>query len=308
MLFLSVNIFLNIFEYFWEIRLKMLPNKSNKDWTTKGIQGYVMLMLEYLRLSPTYELARKVKKGKLTAAEKRQLPNDFDLVLKTFDEFGDVSSISFADWWSSRGFPLFGSDYTKPQVRQIGRIDKEEEYEIGFSKALEQYFNTFRKHEGNGPGLILTIPLGMPKRAILKEVSNLINKAGVAVPIKAQKAKRSLTAKRLRSAPLIIGINLLWAKAQHPDWANWRLGVRAKVSPKNAQGLDISTAKTTAKTADQRINMTVLTSRALKKAQYIAENAARGRFPDSKPIPLPEFDYEDIYKRMRIARPKLKKT
>jgi hypothetical protein len=53
--------------------------------------------------------------------------------------------------------------------------------------------------------------------------------------------------------------------------------------------------------------MNILTSRALKKAHYISENAARGRFPDSKPIVLPEFNYEDIYRRMRIARPTLKK-
>jgi hypothetical protein len=286
----------------------MLPNKSMKDWATKGIQGYVMLMLEYLRLSPTYELARKARMGKLNAAEKKQLPADFDLVLKTYDEYGDVSTIKFADWWAHRGIHLYGSEYIKPQVRQIGRIEKDEEYEIGFSKALEQYFKTFRKHEGNGPGLILAIPLGMTKKAILKEVSNMINKAGVAVPPKAQKAKRSLTAKRLRSPPLFIGLNLLWTKAQNPDWTNWRLGVVANVSPTNAVGLDIHAKKAGAKTVDQRNNMTVLTSRALKKAQYIAENAARGRFPDPKPIPLPEFDYEDIYRRMRIARPKLKKT
>jgi len=284
----------------------MLPNKSMKDWGTKGIQGYVMLMLEYLRLSPSYELARKARMGKLTAAEKKQLPTDFDLVLKTYDEYGDISTIKFADWWVQTGMGLYGSDYIKPQVRQIGRIEKDEEYEIGFSKALEHYFKSFRKHEGNGPGLILAVPLGMTKKAILKEVSNMINKAGVVVPPKAQKAKRSLTAKRLRSAPLFIGLHLLWAKAQHPDWANWRLGVAAKVSPTNTVGLDINTAKATAKTADQRINLTVLTSRALKKAQLISENAARGRFPDSKAIPLPEYDYVDIYRRMRIARPKLK--
>lgn len=286
----------------------MLPNKSMKDWGTKGIQGYVKLMLEYLRLSPSYELARKARMGKLTAAEKKHLPADFDLVLKTYDEYGDISTIQFADWWVQTGMGLYGSDYIKPQVRQIGRIEKDEEYEIGFNKALEQYFKTFRKHEGNGPGLILAVPLGMTKKVILKEVSNMINKAGVVVPPKAQKAKRSLTAKRLRSAPLIIGLHLLWAKAQHPDWANWRLGVRAKVSPTNTVGLDINAVKTTAKTADQRINLTVLTSRALKKAQLISENAARGRFPDSKAIPLPDYDYADIYRRMRIARPKLKKA
>jgi len=284
----------------------MLPNKSMKDWATKGIQGYVMLMLEYLRLSPSYELARKARAGKLTATQKRLLPDDFDLVLKTFDEYGDVSKISFADWWAKTGINLYGTEYIKPQVRQLAYIEKNEEYELGFAKSLEQYFKTQRKHEGSGRALILAVPLGIPKRTILKEVSKLINKAGVKVPPKSQKAKRSLTAKRLRSAPLFIGLNLLWLKAQNPDWANWKMGVAANVSPKNADGLDINAKKASAKTADQRINMTVLTSRALKKAQYIAENAARGRFPDSKPINLPDFDYADIYRRMRIARPKLR--
>lgn len=286
----------------------MLPNKSMKDWATKGIQGYVMLMFEYLRLSPSYELARQARIGKLTAAQKRTLPDDFDLVLKTYDDYGDVSSISFANWWATKGINLYGTEYIKPQVRQIANIEKSEEYEPGFSKALEQYFKSFRKHEGSGRALILAIPLGMPKQEILKEVTRMINKTGVTAPPKAQKAKRSLTAKRLRSAPLFIGLNLLWTKAQNPEWVNWRLGIAAKVSPTNAVGLDLNTKKASAKTVDQRNNMTVLTSRALKKAQYIAENAARGRFPDPKPIALPEFNYIDIYRRMRIARPKLKKA
>lgn len=285
----------------------MLPNKSMKDWATKGIQGYVMLMFEYLRLSPSYELARKARMGKLTTAQKSTLPSDFDLVLKTYDEYGDLSRVSFADWWAITGINLYGSEFIKPQVRQIANIEKSEEYEPGFAKALEQYFKGFRKHEGSGRALILAIPLGMPKRAILKEVTGMINKTGVTAPPKAQKAKRSLTAKRLRSAPLFIGLNLLWAKAQNPDWVNWRLGVAAKVSPTNAAGLDLNAKKASAKTVDQRNNMTVLTSRALKKAQYIAENAARGRFPEPKPIALPEFNYADIYRRMQIAKPKLKK-
>ncbi|MBT8560963.1 hypothetical protein G6717_00010 [Polynucleobacter paneuropaeus] len=283
----------------------MLPNKSMKDWATKGIQGYVMLMFEYLRLSPSYELARKARMGKLTTAQKSTLPSDFDLVLKTYDEYGDLSRVSFADWWATTGINLYGSEFIRPQVRQIANIEKNEEYEPGFAKAFEQYFRSYRKQEGSGRALILAIPLGMPKRNILKEVTKVINKAGVTVPPKAQKAKRSLTAKRLRSAPLFIGLNLLWAKAQNPDWVNWRLGVAAKVSPTNAAGLDLNAKKASAKTVDQRNNMTVLTSRALKKAQFIAENAARGHFPDPKPISLPEFDYADIYKRMRIARPKV---
>ena len=286
----------------------MLPNKSQKDWATKGIQGYVMLMFEYLRISPSYELARKASAGELTAVQKKMTPDDFDLVLKTYNEYGDVSKISFAYWWATKGINLYSSDYIKPQVRLIANIEKGEEYEPGFAKALEHYFQGYRKHEGSGRALIISIPLGMPKRAILREVTKMINKTGVTVPPKSQKAKRSLTAKRLRSAPLFIGLNLLWKKAQNPDWVNWRLGVAAKVSPTNADGLDLNAKKASAKTVDQRNNMTVLTSRALKKAQYIAENAARGRFPDPKPLSLPEFNYADIYKRMQIARPKLKKA
>lgn len=284
----------------------MLPNKAMKDWSTKGIRGYVMLMFEYLRISPTYELARKTRNRSITAAEKKLLPADFDLVLKTYDDYGDVSKITFADWWATVGINLYGTEYIKPQVRHIANIDKDEEYEPSFAKALEHYFKTHRKLEGSGHALIVAIPLGMHKRTIIKEVSNLINKTGVTVPPKAKKAKRSLAAQRLRSAPLFIGLELLWTKAKHPSWVNWRVGVAANVSPTNAEGLDISQKKASAKTADQRINMAILTSRALKKAQYIAENAARGRFPDPKPIALPEFNYDDIYRRMRIARPNLK--
>ncbi|MBU3615587.1 hypothetical protein ICN46_11865 [Polynucleobacter sp. Latsch14-2] len=285
----------------------MLPNKSMKDWATRGIQGYVMLMLEYLRLSPTYELARKARTGKLTAAQRKQLPPDFDLVLKTYDEYGDISTVKFSDWWATTGLALYGSEYIKPQVRQIANMERDEQYESGFSSSLERYFRTFREKEGNGPGLILAIPLGMTKRSILKQVTLMINKTGVTVPPKAQKARRSLTAKRLRSPPLMKGINLLWLKAQNPDWVLWRLGVLANISPTNAVGLDYRNAKSNAKTVDQRTNMTILTSRALTKAQYIAENAARGRFPDPKAITLPTFDYDEMYKRMRVSNPKLSK-
>ena len=38
-----------------------LPGRTMKDWSTKGIKGYVMLMVEFLRISPSYELARQIR-------------------------------------------------------------------------------------------------------------------------------------------------------------------------------------------------------------------------------------------------------
>lgn len=285
-----------------------LPGRGMKDWSTKGIKGYVRLMIEFLRLSPSYELARKYRNGELSKAEHAQLPDNFEQVLKTYDEYGNVGSLNFEDWWQRVGIYLYGTEFDKPQVRQIANIEKGDSFEPGFSRALEHYFQKLRPPEGNGPALVLAVPLGMNKRYIMRQITLLIDRAGVAVPVKAQKSKRPLTAERLRSEPLFKAIHLLWEKAQKPDQELWRLGLRANISPKNAEGLDINAKRNTTKTADQRIKMAILTSRALKKAKYICENAARGKFPCTVPIDLPEFDYADIYRRMRISRPKLKKA
>ena len=44
---------------------------------------------EFLRLSPSYQLAHRVRTGeRLTAADKMRLPADFDRVLKVYDDFG----------------------------------------------------------------------------------------------------------------------------------------------------------------------------------------------------------------------------
>ena len=39
----------------------ILPGRAMKAWSTHGIKGYVMLMVEFLRISPCYELARQIR-------------------------------------------------------------------------------------------------------------------------------------------------------------------------------------------------------------------------------------------------------
>ena len=284
-----------------------LPTKSMKEWSTVGIKGYVMLMLEFMRLSPTYEMARKARNEGLTKIEKKALPIDFEHVLATYDEFGDISALSFNEWWASKGIYIFGTEHEKPSVRQIANIEKGEKIDPAFHRALEHYFKVSRVTEGEVPSLILSVPLGMNKRYVLGQVSKLIDQAGVEVPVKAKKAKRSLTAKRLRSAPLFTMLHLLRNKAANPHLELWRLGVMAKVSPANMDGLDAKATKVTARTADQRINMQILTSRFLLKAKRTVEHSARGNFPCSTTIDLPDFNYEEMYQRYKKSRATKKK-
>ena len=229
-----------------------LPSRRMKEWSTKGIKGYVRMMIEFLRLSPSYELARKFRNGELTKAQQKLVPPDFDLVLKTYDEYGNVGSVHFEDWWQKTGLYLYGTEFERPQVRQIAEMTKGESFEPGFTRAMEHYFRTHRINEGNRPGLILAVPLGVNKRYLMRQISLLIDRTGVTAPIKSKKAARPLAAQRLRSAPLFRAIHLLWGKAQKPDQELWRLGLRCDVSPKNAEGLDINAKKNTTRTADQR--------------------------------------------------------
>jgi len=280
-------------------------NRNMKEWSSTGIKPYLMLMLEFLRISPSYELARKERNEGLTRQDKKVLPKDFEQVLKTYDEFGDVSTIRFDEWWLTKGIYIYGTEFAKPRARLIANVVKDEDIDPNFHRALDHHFEKIRPEEGKGPALILAVPLGINKRTILSQISKLIDQSKVAIPVKAKKSARPLDAKRLRKDPLLMSVNILWNKAKDPELELWRLGVIAKVSPKNLDGLDATVKKLTVKTADQRTKTAILTSRALKKAKNIVEHAARGSYPNSSPIELPSFDWGEVYGRVKNARLKL---
>lgn len=285
-----------------------------------------MLMVEFLRISPSYELARQIRtKGldkktqnklitqlyemddkKLSAIEKQTVISEFQSVLATYDEIGDISTQSFDDWWQARGIYIYGTPYNKPLVKQIARIEKDEAFEPMFNKVYEHYLSKTRAAEGNPISLVLGVPLGMPKAELLRQISNLIDSAKVPLLSKSKRAGKALAAKRLRSEPLFIQLRILMAKAQYPDMQLWKVGLWAKVSAKHAKTLDLKESKKKFEDADSKEHLAILTSRAFKKAKQVTENAARGSFPSSKPVRLPNYDFENIYSRLRTHYKTLK--
>jgi len=282
-------------------------------------------MVEFLRLSPSYALARAVALGGLNRAQielqlfamyetaettlssetKAALLKDFELVQKTYAEFGDVYTMNFDDWWLKTGADLFGFDYERPRITKIAQLAKDEDYSDTPAALLDAYLKTDRVNQGMPSSLLLALPLGVPKRTLMMELSRLIDKTNIAAPPKAQKAKRALSKQRLRSKPLFMYIKLLMYKSVSPSAALWKLGLRANVSPTYSEDMALDT-KVSSKNIDQRLNLTVLTSRALRKAKLVAENAARGLFPSTDPRELPEFDWNAVYERLRITYPQLK--
>lgn len=306
--------------------ISTLPGRTMKDWSTKGVKGYVMLMVEFLRISPSYELARQIRTKaldkktqnklitqlyetdgkKLSSIDKQAVINEFQAVLATYDEFGDISTQLFNEWWQARGIYIYGTPYNKPLVKQIARIEKDEDFEPLFYKPYEQYLTKTRAAEGNPTSLILGLPLGMPKADLLRQISKLIDNAKVPLAAKSARASKALAAKRLRSEPLFIQLRILMAKAQYPDMQLWKIGLWARVSAKHAKTLDLKEQKKKFEDADSKKHLAILTSRAFKKAKQVAENAARGSFPSPKSVRLPNYDFDDIYKRLRTHYKTLK--
>lgn len=283
-------------------------------------------MTEFMKLSPSYDLARRYRQQQwpedtlhrhllalygiprhesLQNTEVQELINDFDRVLKTYDEFGDLAATDFDTWWDERGLAIFGYDYEVLRPTKIGQLDRDEDVRNEIAVNLERYLSTRRTRNDRPPTIFIALRLDIPKRRLLKQLSIMIDQANVPVPIKSQRTKRSLSAKRLRGKPLFKCLQVLKGRAMYPKTPLWRLGARCEISTSKKAAIPVD-AKPNAMNVDQRLIMGVLTSRALRKATFIAEHAARGDFPMASARRLPIYDWDAVYECMRRSRPQLK--
>ena len=300
--------------------------KSSKKWTPGDIRAYVMLMVEYLRISPSYALAAEIKNAKFSQVKQRQLiadlydsgsrkplssdvkdklSEDFQSVLKTYDEFGDLINVSFDDWWNTRGIELFGLDQSVPKAHPVAKLKRGQGLDDLAVKDIRKHFSRVRQAESNPSALLVSIPLGITKRMQMRLITKLLEKYPEEMPIKSANTSRPLAVQRLRRDPLEKGIHLLWLHARHSDLKLWRLGVAAKVSKTYSSKMDAIDSRALEMNADDRYSLTVLTHRMMTRAQLIAENAAHGVFPSHAKRPLPAFDVETVYKRVIKYKPSL---
>lgn len=274
---------------------------SKQDWHVVPTAGF-QLMFEFLRLSPSYELARKHRTKGLNQRETASLPADFDQVLKTYDLLGDVSTEFFRSWWLKRGLEVFGNPYKKPRVHCIGVLNAGKTIELNeMASPITSYLNNERNAEGLNASLILSVPLTLKRSEVIKQISKLITEHGGVDTEIEKKPQLKLVSKRLRPDVLHKGLRLLWIKAAKPNWELWRLGAKAELSQSYSKELDPNAPKKvkTDFEKDDRIIMSKITSRYLTKYEAIAENAARGLFPTDRPVMSAGYDYPMIAKRLQ---------
>lgn len=278
-----------------------LPTSSkwNPGFHAEKTAAYFLFTLA-LTFSPTYELAHRAKTSKLTKEEKRKLPNDFDKVLATYDLIGDVNNLVFSYWWLERGMKIFGLPYSRSNVKIVDAIPIGKQVDLSsINNEIKTKLIEERKNEGNPPTLIVSIPLNLKKSLILKSLKQIVDDASIQTPESPTKPLIKIMGKRLHTEKILQGFRLLHLKAAHPKRELWRLGAEIGISATYSPVLDFKGPRK-AKDAiemNDRIILSKITNRSIKRFELIAENAARGRFLSDEEIDYVPFDYSKIGER-----------
>ena len=259
-----------------------LPSDRKGDGIFATKLGFYLLWMEYLALSPSYELARRYRTNTFTTQDERRKPADFNQVLAVYDDLGDVQSIEFLEWWRDRGMPVFGYKGEKPRLRRIGVLQPERDKLA--RQGLRKFIETSWEQQGRPNSALVSIPLGLTRSQIMRQLRKQMD----ALPAELKEpapgnAKYPLMGKRQRKDSLFRYIYVVWMRYEFPKEPLWRVGARAYVSNSENARLDPGAEIQRGEKVDERNVLAALTSRAYSRGIALAENAARGRFPCHTP-------------------------
>lgn len=252
------------------------PDDFRRDGVYATRIAFYLLWLEFLLVSPSYAMAHRWRAGGLSESDGLRRPADFEQVLAFYDDLGDVSTIPFIKWWRERGLRVFGFEGTKPKVRRVDMLLPGRHRKAG--RRVQEFIKTDWERQGQPGSALVSVPLGLPKTKILRQIDRLITKQKpewkqLAPP----KAKYPLQGQRLRKDALFRYLAVVWMRAEMRDEPLWRVGARAKISGKIE--LDYKADIKPGEHVDERNVMASLTSRSFRRGIALAENAARGKFP-----------------------------
>jgi hypothetical protein len=270
-------------------------------WAQRREVAFYLLWKEYLAMSPSYDLARRMRAGQLPAETK--LPDDFEAVLSVYDDLGDVRHVSFDDWWVGTGMEFFGHHGDKPRVGFVATLSaKRADLAEQLQQKSDEYVQGRWVEQGKQRSAVVAIPLGLTKAQVAKQVAAILdqypeNQKGFV----REGPKYMLNGTKLDSKSLFKYIACLWLKAAKPDYTLWQIGAEAKLSTTYSDRLRGPKPSRHQQT-DDRTALKILTSRALNRGHMIAENAARGIFPSyAKCEQAMPVDYPFI-QRQRVGR------
>jgi hypothetical protein len=290
----GTNKLITFFDDFRAEMIKSLPPSEPANASDSDRKHPVYrLFFEFLRMSPSYELARMETFNELDDNSLNKLPIDFEIVRKTYKSVGNLRDITFNKWWETRGQKLFEGD----------QLPKPHFVNVDFCSTKNKTINSSSSQKLNPSDLLICIPTELKYSDALKHVTELLaSKKDLFKQSKSIDDSSSvikIISDRIHEEKLMKGLYLVQLKADYPNVELWQLGTESRISDDYAA--ELRPAKNLKSSEDlvsyEKNIMKKLTNRALKNHEAIIENAARGIFPSDKPL-KDKFDYEIVRKLM----------
>lgn len=261
-----------------------------------------MHWFHFLRVSPSYELARRYRasKGKLSAKDKARLPKDFDKVLKVFDDFGDVNGSFFLPWWEERGFDLMATVGKPPRTTFFARLPEGKQVAFeALAPHVKKYVDENWTKQVRPPVLLVAIPMNAKRSTITKSIKALLDKHLIKKP-NPPIAKYMLSKERFHYKTLTTCLKVIWHRALTPKRALWRIGSELGISKEHSKAVNPDAKNQRAQDLYARQILEITTSRSFHYAHLIAENAARGIFPSKVDHGYAvDFDKEEFHEILK---------
>ena len=254
------------------------------------------MFFEYLQISPSYLLAHKIAVGEIDRTM-TPLPNDFEIVEKTYRDFGPVLFKDFDDWWAETAKYQFGlAPDVEAESLAVLQNDEQlgDKFIEGAEIAVARYLNEVRAHMHRPALLIVAMPVYGDRNAVISAFSDLLAAHFGQASFQPRVAPYQPLANKVprTNARLALQVLQLWAGTRAPLH---RIGTRMKLSPAYATKL----GKPEGDEREKRREMVKVVRGYVDDAYTFAENAARGRFPSRTSLPVdknrPRFDRDESY-------------
>ena len=265
-----------------------MTKKAEKEYESN--RKKLMYWLAFLRISRSYTVAYAYKHGAISEKNAYKEVEDLDKVIETYNKFGFVWQNPIE--WVEENIYEIRSTFTgasTPEIVSILRSEKSGKKEE-IAKELNNYLYMDWPQSEHEERVLVSIPRGVKKNYLFEFLKNTLEQLSLDAKDDderlARTSKYELTKEVVRMDALEKAYNLIMMKAAAPNMPNWELAEYLGLCPKSVQTVKQEQQKLDAEEiskdddvleAHKSINAVIW--RYTRFAYVLAENAARGKFP-----------------------------
>jgi len=255
---------------------------------------------EFLRLSPSYNFANRVVHGLASRQEFFDEVAEAQLVLDTRRSFGDVWAQDLPSWRAKNTYRLFGQSLSDLKLKVLHVMQSGEHASMeGMADALDTYFTRTRPEMGNPLSVCISVPLDADRAVLLQTFSEMITyykaRREDSNEVPAEEPLYSLTGVKARHSVMQQTLAVARARVFDPKAPLWEIGMNMGVNETYASEMRAKTYRSKEAVIPKNV-LAATTGRFLRHAVFLAENAARGKFPcyDQHLMYPKSLDYQEL--------------